>query len=220
LLKLSTFTDEDIKRSFDSLKSDESDNVVNIDQGLRRLVFSSTEEVKTYDEFKGMKMVSLIANKNEKNKSIPTIAYDDYKKNILSLGEKLDNRVYPLGVSFLFTGTSLGIVIPCMPLLVTELSMPSSHFGVVIAAFGLARLIGNIPSGFLVEKYGRKAMLVSGQGMSAIGTGLIGLTLVPGFGTPWLVACRFVSGLGVAAFVAGSSALLFLQSFKVHCFAF
>eukprot|EP01034_Spumella_vulgaris_P038569 gene38569-47629_t len=62
--------------------------------------------------------------------------------------------------------------------------MPSSHFGLVIAAFGLARLLGNIPSGFLVEKYGRKAMLVSGQGLCAIGTGFIGLTLVPGFGTP------------------------------------
>jgi MFS family permease len=73
----------------------------------------------------------------------------------------------------------------------------------VISAFGLSKLIGNIPSGYLVEKYGRKAMLVSGLAMCGVGIGSIGLTLMPDFGTPWLVGCRFASGLGVSAFVAG-----------------
>jgi MFS family permease len=50
----------------------------------------------------------------------------------------------------------VGIIIPCMPLLVSQLSIPASEFGLVISAFGLSKLIGNIPSGYFVEKYGRK----------------------------------------------------------------
>lgn len=73
-----------------------------------------------------------------------------------------------------FTGTSVGIIIPCMPLLVSQLHIPPSEFGLVISAFGLSKLIGNIPSGYFVEKYGRKPIIMAGLGMCGVGLGSIG----------------------------------------------
>jgi MFS family permease len=68
----------------------------------------------------------------------------------------------------------VGIIIPCMPLLVSQLSIPASEFGLVISAFGLSKLIGNIPSGYFVEKYGRKPSMVVGLGMCGVGLGALG----------------------------------------------
>ena len=43
------------------------------------------------------------------------------------------------------------------------------------------------------------------MGLCAVGMGSIGLTLLPGFGTPWWIGCRLLSGLGVSMFVAGGT---------------
>jgi MFS family permease len=61
-----------------------------------------------------------------------------------------------------------------MPLLVAQLNVPATEFGLVISAFGLSKLLGNIPSGYLVERYGRKPVLVAGLGMCGVGLGAIG----------------------------------------------
>jgi len=129
--------------------------------------------------------------------------YDQYKEKIVSIGETLDIRIWNIGLSFLFAGASVGIIVPCMPLLVSQLSIPPNEFGYIVSAFGLSKLLGNIPAGYLVDKYGRKPVMVAGLGMCAIGMGSIGFALMPGLGTPWLISCRLVSGLGVSAFVAG-----------------
>ncbi len=68
----------------------------------------------------------------------------------------------------------MGILIPCMPLLVSQLNIPPSEFGLVVSAFGLSKLIGNIPSGYFVEKYGRKPSMMVGLGMCGVGLGSIG----------------------------------------------
>lgn len=61
-----------------------------------------------------------------------------------------------------------------MPLLVSQLNIPPSEFGLVVSAFGLSKLIGNIPSGYFVEKYGRKPSMMVGLGMCGVGLGSIG----------------------------------------------
>lgn len=65
-----------------------------------------------------------------------------------------------------------------MPLLVSQLHIPASEFGLVISAFGLSKLIGNIPSGYFVEKYGRKPIIMAGLGMCGVGLGSIGACLL------------------------------------------
>ena len=61
-----------------------------------------------------------------------------------------------------------------MPLLVSELSIPASEFGLVVSAFGLSKLLGNFPSGYFVEKLGRKPSMVFGLGMCGVGLGALG----------------------------------------------
>jgi MFS family permease len=46
--------------------------------------------------------------------------------------------------------------------------------------------------------------MTAGLGLCAVGLGGVGLTLLPGFGTPWLIACRLVTGCGVSFLVGGA----------------
>lgn len=139
----------------------------------------------------------------EENDDVYLMSYEQYQEKIVRIGERLDIRIWNIGLSFLFAGASVGIIVPCMPLLVSQLSIPPNEFGYIVSAFGLSKLLGNIPAGYLVDTYGRKPVMVAGLGMCAIGMGSIGFALMPGLGTSWLISCRLVSGLGVSAFVAG-----------------
>jgi MFS family permease len=151
----------------------------------------------------GIELGSDDDNDNDDDDNIYPLTYEQYKEKIVRIGETLDIRIWNIGLSFLFAGASVGIIVPCMPLLVSQLSIPPNEFGYIVSAFGLSKLLGNIPAGYLVDTYGRKPVMVAGLGMCAIGMGSIGFALMPGLGTPWLISCRLVSGLGVSAFVAG-----------------
>lgn len=138
-----------------------------------------------------------------------SISYEDFKQRVRGAAEELDPRVTTLAGSFLLVGTSVGIVIPCMPLLVSQIGITTSEFGVVISAFGLSKLLGNIPSGFYTERYGRAPVMVAGLGLCAIGMGSVGLTLEMGsMATYWLIASRLVTGFGVSLFTGGSFMLV------------
>jgi len=139
-----------------------------------------------------------------KSSSASKLTLEDYEANLRTYAGRLDSRIYPIAVSFAATGASIGIIIPCMPLLIQLLHIPSSQFGLVVSAFGLSKLIGNIPAAYLVDRYGRKLAMNAGLGLVSVGIGGISAALLPGFGWPWLIACRFFTGLGVANFMAGS----------------
>lgn len=133
------------------------------------------------------------------------IDYNYYRSTFLSIGNKLDDRIYAVTFSFLLTGASIGMIIPCMPFLVKELGLSSSEFGMVITSFGIAKLMANIPAGYYVDVVGRKKMLVYGLGLCAVGIGGIGVTLSPlVWPLPTLMACRFITGLGVSIFTTGA----------------
>lgn len=206
-LGLNFFSSEEIRDSFIRLGGDQIQpvNTIDLKTGLKRLLqkqpensLDSTEHLKVID-----KMTSLITGQTYALNAPVPLTLEQYTEHVTRLGESLDPRIWKLVASFLLTGTSVGAIIPCMPLLVQSLSIPASEFSLVIAAFGLSKLLGNIPCGYLVEKYGRKPLIVSGLGLCGVALGSIGLTLLPGFGVPWLIGCRFFSGLGVSAFVAG-----------------
>lgn len=91
-----------------------------------------------------------------------------------------------------------------MPLLVSDLNIAPSFFGLIISAFGLSKLMGNIPSAHFVNTIGRKPLMVAGLGLCTFGVGGIGLSLLPDLGAPWILGCRVVTGLGVSAFTAGA----------------
>jgi DHA1 family multidrug resistance protein-like MFS transporter len=140
------------------------------------------------------------------------INYESYRSTIRSFGEKIDmSVVVPVTVSFLMTGTSVGIVIPCMPVLVSQLGITPSGFSLVISAFGLSKLLGNIPSAYYVDTVGRKPMLVAGLVLCAVGVGGVGfIESLSSSINPllMLIASRFAVGIGVSAFSSGAMIMM------------
>lgn len=133
---------------------------------------------------------------------------EEFSSQLTALGEKLDPRIWPLGLSFLGTGLSIGIIVPILPLLVESLHIPPSQFGLVVSAFGLAKLIGNVPSAQWVEQHGRKLVMVNGMLLCAVGIGSVSLAVDPSFGTTSLIVSRLITGFGVSAFTSAAFMML------------
>lgn len=95
----------------------------------------------------------------------------------------------------LLVGSSVGIVTPIMPFVVENIGLSPGQYGGVVAAFALAKLVGNVPSAILVERHGRKPYLVNSLLLVSLGVGGIGLATQ----FEHLFVCRLFTGLGVAA---------------------
>ena len=55
--------------------------------------------------------------------------------------------------------------------LILTLTLRQAEYGYVVAAFGLAKLVGNVPAATLVDRHGRRALLASG--LAVVGCGMI-----------------------------------------------
>ena len=209
ILELNSFTEHEIKNSYNRLLNasiNESTNQEDLKKGIKSLIEMNpsiiNSSIDNIDE-KIDHIISNISKKKSDNELIP-LTYDDYHHLTKKFGEKIDSRLWPIASSFLLAGTSIGIIIPCMPIIIKILEIPASEYGFVVAAFGLSKLLGNIPAGYLVDHYGRKPIMIGGLSLCAIGIGGIGFSLIPGLGTPWLIGCRLLTGLGVSGFTGGA----------------
>jgi len=120
---------------------------------------------------------------------------DNFVKVVQERAESLDRkRVLPLTLSMLLVGSSVGVVTPAMPFVVQNIGLTAGQYGLVVSAFALAKMTGNIPSAVLVERHGRKPYLVYTMAMIAVGVGGIGLAS----SFEQLYLCRLFTGLGVA----------------------
>lgn len=80
------------------------------------------------------------------------------------------------------------------PFVVQNLGLTAGEYGMVVSAFALAKMVGNIPFAVLVERDGRKPYLVYSMIVISAGVGAIGLA----GGFEQLYVCRLLTGLGVA----------------------
>jgi DHA1 family multidrug resistance protein-like MFS transporter len=97
-----------------------------------------------------------------------------------------------------------GIISPILPLYAQSFGVGTAMIGLTITVFGLARLLANLPAGFLSERYGRRVLLVGGPAITAVASLAGGLA--PTFGL--LLASRFIAGAGSAAYMTGAMILL------------
>jgi len=124
------------------------------------------------------------------------ITWDEFEKTIIEDATTLDRRVYPLAGAMFSAGLSVGTVVPILPVIVHDLGMGPAEFGLAVSAFGLTKLLANVPAAGLVESKGRQPLLVGGL---VLGGGFASLAAAGG--TAGLAASRALSGVGVTGLV-------------------
>ena len=192
-LNLQYFTRQEFGEAFDRMDIDKNGQL-------------DAMEVTTFlgPELSAELMNKLLKDANYDGKKL-TIEREAFINGLDLMARKVDSRVWSIAVSMLLTGTAVGVVVPVLPMFVREsLSGTSTHFGLVIGAFALSKMLGNVPSAVIADGFGRKPVLGVGMGLIALGTGMIAFS----DSFSHLLFARFVTGAGVAAFTTASTLYL------------
>lgn len=171
-------------------------------------------------------MVELRDDMETSLKSDP-ITLDRFEQKHDEMSQTIDKRIWPIAAATVLIGTVLwrplpyfqeplvdifrhlgaaagsavGVIIPAMPLLASDLGIGPAEYGIVIGGLALTKLIGNIPSSNAADKHGRKSLLVNGLVVMAVANAVIGLA----HSMEVLLLGRLLTGVGVAMFVTSSA---------------
>jgi DHA1 family multidrug resistance protein-like MFS transporter len=99
-------------------------------------------------------------------------------------------------------GTGVGSVLPILPLFLRERGSSYALVGIIVGANLVAQFIGQYPAGRLSDRFGRAPLMIAGLVVASLAIAAFALPLSIG----WLIALRFIQGLGAAAFRPGSRA--------------
>ena len=97
-----------------------------------------------------------------------------------------------------------GIVAPAIPSFAVQFGVSTAAAASVISAFALMRIVGALPSGRLVDRFGEHRTMAAGIAIVAVSSVLAGFS--GSFGQ--LIALRGIGGLGSAMFSVGAQTLL------------
>ena len=100
---------------------------------------------------------------------------------------------------FVILGVS--IISPVLPQYALSFSIPVALVGWAVSAFALARVVTDIPAGFLADRFGRKRNMIFGLVLiilSAIGAGFADTYA-------WLISARIVGGVGSALYMISAT---------------
>ncbi len=109
-------------------------------------------------------------------------------------------RVVMISIATALVMTGQGILGPVLPVFARRFGVSVAAVGVVVAAFGLARLILNVPLGWLSDRWGRRFLLVGGPLVVSVAMVFSGLAGSIGSLTWW----RFVAGAGSSMYMVGA----------------
>jgi MFS family permease len=107
------------------------------------------------------------------------------------------------GVAFC-VALGFGIVAPALPVFAKSFGVNATQASSVISVFALLRLIGAVPAGWLIDRFGEQRVLATGLSIVAVSSGLAGLSTT----FVQLLALRGAGGLGSAMFSVSAMALL------------
>jgi MFS family permease len=100
----------------------------------------------------------------------------------------------PVFIPTLLLSIGQGILVPILPLYAQDFGVNYALVSLVVAAAGLGTLVGDVPAGMMLERFGRKPVMVVGTVCLALAT----LFLVYLQFFPALVLLRFLAGVGTA----------------------
>jgi MFS family permease len=92
-----------------------------------------------------------------------------------------------------------GMVIPTIPALAETFGVSAGQAAQLVTAGMLGRVLALLPTGYVLDRYGRKPVLVGGPLVVALGSALT--ALAPVF--PLLLAAQFLAGIGLSAWLIG-----------------
>lgn len=105
--------------------------------------------------------------------------------------------LYGIVGSIFVSGIGIGSLFPILPLYLRERGAPYALVGVIVGAALVPQALGQWPAGRMAERFGARAMMIVGLTVAAVAS-LAFLVPVP---VSWLVAFRFVQGIGFAAVI-------------------
>jgi MFS family permease len=115
-----------------------------------------------------------------------------------------DERLLVICGSTVLVMAGQGVVGPVLPIYADNFGVSTAVVGLTFTAFGLARLLLNVPAGLWADRAGRRVLLIGGPLITAIG--MIGSGLAP---TIWvLLLWRLVAGAGSALYMTGAQIYL------------
>ena len=120
------------------------------------------------------------------------------------LGARSRTALYGIVAAVFVSGTGIGSLLPILPLFLRERGASYSLVGVIVGAALVAQAVGQWPAGWLAERIGRREMMVAGLLVAAAASLLF---LIP-LSVEWLVALRFLQGLGFAMAAPAEVALV------------
>ena len=90
----------------------------------------------------------------------------------------------------------MGVIAPVLPLFGKTFGVNTALVGLLMTSFGLARVLGDLPSGYLTDRFDPRWMLIGGPILIGISSVMAGLAT-----NFWeLTAYRFIQGAGSAAY--------------------
>jgi MFS transporter, DHA1 family, multidrug resistance protein len=117
---------------------------------------------------------------------------------------RADERLLVICGSTVLVMAGQGVVGPVLPLFARDFGVGAAVVGLTFTAFGLARLLLNIPAGLWADRRGRRFLLVGGPLVTAVG--MVGSGLSPSI---WvLLIWRLVAGAGSALYMTGAQIYL------------
>lgn len=195
-LRLSSFSKAELRSRFEEADAD-GDGVLNrgeLKSALTRAIVGRTC-TSELDARAATATMQLLKPEEE------AISFDKFERRVVELASRRDARIWPIAATMALGGLSVGCVMPVMPILVHDMGLTETQYGLVVAAFGGAKLLSNVPAASFVDTYGRRASIVGG--LSLVSLGFSGVGAADGFAT--LAAARALTGCGVAFLVAGST---------------
>ncbi len=112
--------------------------------------------------------------------------------------------IAPIYLVAFFVVMGLSIIVPALPLYARDLGASDIMIGALIAGFGVARVVFDIPAGIFAERMSEKKVLQIGLGIITISS--IGAALAPNY---WLLlSARVFEGIGSALYVTTAATIV------------
>jgi MFS transporter, DHA1 family, multidrug resistance protein len=117
-------------------------------------------------------------------------------------------REVPILTAVSFTvALGYGIVAPVIPVCACQFGVSATAAAGVVSAFALMRVVGALPAGRLVDRFGERAVMAAGIAIVAVSSVLAGLSQ----SFAQLIALRGAGGLGSAMYTVGAQTLLLIS---------